>query len=189
MARRMPRNLGSKQQEGLVMAPVFVEVLSGDSHSNVEICRKIVSLLVKEHIPPPFPFASSAEELESVLRSMSGKGIEPSVFIVNELYAELLIATLDEVAGNIPMLLFRREICQPLAKFKNDHRFVELSYGSKTSDEIAARVAKMLVAYFADGDMSRFETYAQDRLMAVLMEDTDRSMGRKSGRHSAIRPL
>ena len=169
------------------MAPVFAEAFSGNGRGNVEMCRKIVALLIKDRFPPPLPFASTAAELDAILGSMSEKGIAPSIFVVNELWAEEIISRLDDIAGNVPILLFRREICQPLATFKNPHQFAEISYGSQTSDDIASRMARLLVAYSKDLDLSRFEAYAQDQMMDVLSDKTERSTRRKSGGFPAIK--
>ena len=164
--------------------PVFVEVLSRPEHAGLEICRKIVAQLLKRAYPPPLPFISSSEDFKQVISSLAFKKVFPSIFVVNPLWADDILPLVNERAGQSPVLLMRRMIEKPCAALPGC-RTVEIPYGTATSDEIAAALAPMLMAYMSDGDLSKLEDFSR----AQEMENFRKANGESSRRRWGSGPI
>jgi len=161
------------------MVPVLIEAVMGPEHASLNVCRKIVAALLKDHVPDPIPFATMETELDVVLTALVHKKIEPCLFLVNTFQAESMIKRVDTVAGTAPIILLRRAI-QPLLGTP-EHQYVEITYGSATADDVASGMAKLIERYLVDRNLSGFDDYAHHQRMAQLGSGDDYPKKRRSG--------
>lgn len=163
--------------------PVLVEVVHSASHANVQICKKMMPLLFKSGIAP-LPFASSAKELQDVLRSLRVRGLAPSIFIVNTFWAEELLEEIDGLIGHTPALFFRREIfgdtlgLEPQAarsgrittilRKMTPRPTAYWDYGSGTADLVAQKGCQAVTSFLHNGDFMQIAGNTETRQGAFL---------------------
>ncbi|HEY3321559.1 MAG TPA: hypothetical protein VGP72_13910 [Planctomycetota bacterium] len=141
--------------------PVLVEVLESGQNANLQVCRKIMALLIKQKIAP-LPFATNIDEVAGVLHNLKDKGLSPAIFIINTYWAEEVLRDLDAMVGDTPILLLHRQIYAGMngengtltLPFQDmDSRQIAICrYGAKTTDSLAERVAAQVQIFLKGGD-------------------------------------
>jgi hypothetical protein len=185
--------------------PVLIEVVHSASHANVQICRKMMPLLFKSGVTP-LPFASSAKELQDVLRSLRVRNLAPSVFIVNTFWAEELLEEIDGLIGHTPALFFRREIfgdtmgLEPQLAQARSGRITSIlrkmtprptaywDYGSGTCDSVAQKASQALFAYLQTGDFMAVAGNLETRQGAFMRALAAVEQNRFGGNWDAPKP-
>jgi hypothetical protein len=186
----------SVEEVPMIGVPVFIETVTGANYASVQVCRKLMAALFKEKVAP-LPFASSAQEVVSVLKALKDRGLFPAVFVVNTFWAEDLLPQIDTLIGPTPVVYLRRLIfSEPLftassasaasaaspdsaeaALLTNTTAVLEKmtqrpsvhwAYGSVTADEVAAAGTKALLRFLRDGDWSALEEFANTQTYELL---------------------
>ena len=154
------------------MVPVLIEAVMNPEHASLNVCRKIMAALLKDQVPGPIPFATIEKELDVVLTALAHKQIEPCLFLINTFQAESMISYVDKVAGTSPIILLRRAI-QPLQGRPERTPYVEVVYGSATSDKVAADTARLIEKFMLNRNLSEFEDYSQIQMLTQLGSNDD----------------
>ncbi len=156
--------------------PFIFEAWESDRQSNLQVCRKMMKLLLRNKVSP-LPFASTLKEMTDVLKSLNSRNVAPSVFIINTYWAEELLLPMDPLIGDVPTLFFRREL-------SSDKKIIEIlqenpgygntsaalscmsprlstvwKYGALTSDAIAERATHCLLQFLQDGEFRKLENH------------------------------
>ncbi|MCY3018695.1 MAG: hypothetical protein NTW87_06655 [Planctomycetota bacterium] len=176
----------------MARVPVFVEVVSSQQHANVQICRKIMTILFKEKIAP-LPFASNAIEVKDVLSALQGRGLTPAVFVINTFYAEELLGQVDMLVGQTPVVFLRRQLFSESMFAKagapaahsvtqvldslTPRLSTEWTYGAQTACEVAAKAAKVLIEFLKEGKFDILEDFSQGQALASLNSRMESSSG------------
>ena len=172
----------------MARVPVFVEVVASQQHANVQICRKIMAILFKEKIAP-LPFASSAMEVKDVLSALQGRGLTPAVFVINTFYADELLAQVDMLVGQTPVVFLRGQlfsdsmfakagapathsVTQVLDRL-TPRLSTEWMYGPLTACDVAAKGARALIEFLKEGKFDFLEDLSQAQALAALNSRVD----------------
>lgn len=153
-----------------MLTPVFVEAWEGQHLANLQVCRMVMGALYKRRVEP-LPFASTAEEVNQVMVTLSQKSLQPAICIVNTYLAEDLVRAVDRLIGDTPLLLLHREIYSFNLIHKKDlhdtSRLVQTlqprltvvcGYGSQTTHLVADRVAEGIHMFLCDNNFQHIES-------------------------------
>jgi hypothetical protein len=148
--------------------PFFIEAWEGGQPSSYQLCHRIMCSLAKSNVRP-LPFASTSSQFKQVLDALALKGIKPSIYVVNSLWAEELIMQIDPLMGETPMLLLRRDIhartltskkelmnTTQLLRKLTQRQMALCGYSPQNAENVAECAAQCLLKFLNDGDFWHF---------------------------------
>jgi len=161
----------AEEAANVLRIPVFVEVEQTKKDPALGLCRKALSLLGTGSL------AVSCAEVRQVLQALQEQGATPPIFVVNTFNAKPLLAELDNLIGEAPVLFLRRKLYAGQSGLQG---FLQTSgsgalntgvmisgmktrltsiwyYGTQTTDKVATHAARALRKFLTDGDFRHIE--------------------------------
>lgn len=155
--------------------PFFIETSSEPTCCEAQICARVRSILFKNKIAP-LPSASSLKEITDILESLQQINSQPAIYIINTYQARNLLASLDPVMGEVPVLYFRRGMflgrsgmMDRMLPDPNNNKTMHVlgkmtprltamwEYGARNLDEVAQLAAQHLLEFLNDGNFQHLE--------------------------------
>ncbi|HEY3319110.1 MAG TPA: bacteriohemerythrin [Planctomycetota bacterium] len=166
----------SESQAELAGLPVFVEAESTASQSNSSICTQASALALKQGLPF-VGFAHTIEQARQAVEMIKSMKYNPAVFVINTYGAKGMLAELDALMGEVPVLFLRRglfagrsglmdqvnlqaygAITATLALGRMKPRLTSMwFYGATNCNVVAARTAEAVIAFLRSNDFRQVE--------------------------------
>jgi hypothetical protein len=159
----------------LKRVPVFFEAWESHNHTDLQICRKVMRVMIQQHIAP-LPFASKVDELKVILDTLAARQLEPGIFIINTYWAEEQLMQIDPLMPeHVPALFFRRGLSADVRARdlvgenpEYGNTVVHLNqmkprlssvweYGKLTADSVAEKSGQMIARFLTDGNFRSIE--------------------------------